>query len=298
MADIGFDRNFEPHYGAGIRLSPLIERVVCNNPGPFTFYGTGTYLIGKDRLCIIDPGPDDDQHFDALIAAIAGRDVSHILITHTHLDHSPLAARLKQATGAETCGVGPHSNGLLDDGVRIDAGGDLDFVPDVEIRHGDVITGNGWNMECVFTPGHTANHMCFALLEENSLFTGDHIMAWSTSVIIPPDGNMGDYYNSLKLLIERDDAVYWPTHGGPRHKPKPYVRAFLTHRLMREEAILRRIQKGDRQIMTIVENVYSDIDPRLHPAAAMSTLAHIQHLLERGKIKADKGVSLKGEFWV
>jgi len=301
MSEISFKRKFDVEYGAVQQVSPLIRRVVCNNPGPFTFTGTGTYIIGKGNVAVVDPGPEDDAHFEALVKALDGETVSHILITHTHRDHSPLAQRLKQLTGAETHGYGPHGAGrarqIQSGSAQLDASGDMDFTPDVAINHGDVIEGHGWSVEAVFTPGHTSNHMAFSLLEENALLSGDHVMAWSTSVIAPPDGNMSDYFASLNLLLERDESVYWPTHGPEKRKPRSFVRAFISHRRMREEAILRRIAKGDRTIGDIVQSVYSEIDPRLHPAAAMSTFAHIEHLLERGKIKTeDEHPSLKSTF--
>lgn len=299
MTKIQFDRNFDPQHGTAVAVSPLIQRIVCNNSGPFTFTGTGTYVVGKNSVAVIDPGPDDDDHLDALLAALDGKTVSHIIITHTHMDHSPLAARLKQATGAKTYAYGPHGAGRISNSgdLQLDAGGDYDFSPDVTISDGDVISGDEWSLEAVFTPGHTSNHMAFALKEENALFSGDHVMAWSTSIIAPPDGYMADYFASLKKLMERDEEVYWPTHGGPKQDPKAFVRAFLTHRKMREAAIETRIKKGDRKISDIVKNIYSDVDPRLHPAAAMSTMAHIEHLIERERVKTDEELSLSGEFW-
>jgi glyoxylase-like metal-dependent hydrolase (beta-lactamase superfamily II) len=303
MSEISFKREFEFEYGEVRQVSPLIRRVICNNPGPFTFTGTGTYIVGSGNVAVIDPGPDDDAHFDALAAALDGESVSHILVTHTHRDHSPLAQRLKQLTGAKTHAYGPHGadrQRKIECGSnQLDASGDMDFTPDITIGHGDIIEGNGWSMEAVFTPGHTSNHTAFSLREENALFSGDHVMAWSTSVIAPPDGNMSEYFASLSLLMERDDEVYWPTHGPEKRNPKSFVRAFISHRRMREEAIFRRIAKGDRTIDAIVKAVYADIDPRLHPAAAMSTFAHVEHLLERGKIiTADDSPGLKSAFQV
>jgi len=299
LAKIQFDRDFDPRHGDVVEVSPLIKRIVCDNSGPFTFTGTGTYLVGQKCVAVIDPGPDDDAHLAALLKALDGKTVSHIIITHTHMDHSPLAERLKQATGAKTYGYGPHGAGRTTQSgdLQLDAGGDLDFKPDVLIEDGDVISQGDWSLEAVFTPGHTSNHMAFALKEENALFSGDHVMAWSTSVIAPPDGYMADYFTSLKKLLDRDEEIYWPTHGGPRSEPRGFVRAFLTHRKMREAAIETRIKKGDRTIGVIVKNIYSKVDPRLHPAAAMSTLAHIEHLIERGKVKSDRDLSLSGEFW-
>lgn len=299
MSKIQFNRDFDPQHGLTINVSPLVQRVVCNNGGPFTFTGTGTYIVGGETVAVIDPGPDDDDHLAALLNALDGRTVSHIIITHTHMDHSPLAERLKKATGAKTFAYGPHGAGRVPNSgnAQLDAGGDLDFVPDVLIGDGDVLSSGDWSLEAVFTPGHTSNHMAFALKEENALFSGDHVMGWSTSVIAPPDGYMADYFVSLKKLLERSEEIYWPTHGGPKRDPLPFVRAFLTHRKMREAAIETRIKKGDRLINEIVKTIYSEVDPRLHPAAAMSTMAHVEHLIERGKVKTDGAFSLSSEYY-
>ncbi len=300
VSDLPLDREFEPRYGHVVSISPLVQRITCRNPSAFTFHGTSSYIVGGENVAVIDPGPDDDAHLDALVSALDGRMVTHILITHTHRDHSPLAARLKDLTGAKTYAYGPHGSGRKTgtavEGVQLDAGGDMDFTPDVTLAHGDVIEGAAWTLESVFTPGHCSNHMAFALKEENTLFSGDHVMAWSTSVIAPPDGNMADYFNSLRLLFERDEDIYLPGHGPAKCDPLPFVRAFLTHRCMREEAIYQRIRQGDRSIAEIVRRVYAGIDERLHPAAAMSTLAHVEHLLEQGKIVVREGSGLGGTY--
>lgn len=301
MSDIPFDRDMTVSYGETERVSPLIRRVVANNPGPFTFTGTGTYIVGRDTVAVIDPGPDDDAHLDALARALDGETVSHILVTHTHRDHSPLAARLKALTGADVVAYGPHGAGrqvraMASGNLELDASGDTGFVPDREIAHGEAVTGPGWTLEAVFTPGHMANHMAFALPEEKALFSGDHVMAWSTSVIAPPDGNMADYMASLRRVLERDDEIYWPTHGPARRDPKPFVRAFITHRQMREKAILARLEGGDRTIAEIVSAIYREVDPKLHPAAAMSVLAHMEHLIEQDLVETDGNPGLASEY--
>jgi glyoxylase-like metal-dependent hydrolase (beta-lactamase superfamily II) len=205
-----FDQTLPAVYGAEQRLSPRITRVLAPNPSPFTFRGTGVYLVGDTKsVTVIDPGPNDPAHLDALLVAIGGRTVSHILITHTHRDHSPAAAPLKAATGAKTYGYGPH--GRYDD--HVEEGGDCDFVPDVTVRDGDIMESGGNRFQCVFTPGHTSNHMCYALDDEKALFTGDHVMGWSTTVVAPPDGDMGAYMRSLEKLIARRDKILYPTHG-------------------------------------------------------------------------------------
>lgn len=287
MVPLAFDRDFDITPDQATMLSPLIRRVVADNPGPFTFKGTASFIVGKGEVAIIDPGPDDDAHLAALIAAIDGEKLSHVFVTHSHLDHSPLARRLQQATGAVIVGHGPaapqepREAGTL----RLDASIDAAFDPDIKLAHGGVIAGPGWTLEGVFTPGHMSNHMSYALKEEKALFCGDHVMAWATSVIAPPDGNMGQYFASLRLLLERDDDIYHPAHGPARRDPKSLVRAYLVHRKMREEAIMSRLKAGDRSIAEIVKANYADIDPRLHAAAGLSTLAHIEHLIERGLVR-------------
>jgi len=301
MAAIPFETRFDPRAGEVVRLTPLVRRVVCDNAGPFTYTGTCTYLVGRGDLAVIDPGPDDSRHLDALLRAVAGERVVRIIVTHTHRDHSPLAARLKAETGGETLGFGPHGSGrpgAAGAGVeaRLDASGDLDFSPDRRLGHGDIVEGSGWTLEALHTPGHTSNHLAFALKEENALFSGDHVMAWSTSVIAPPDGNMADYFRSLRLLLDRSEEVYWPGHGPEKRDPRPFVRAFITHRQMRETVILNRIRAGDRTIPAIVSAVYAEVDPKLHPAAALSAFAHVEHLVEQGKIEALGPLTLDGEY--
>jgi glyoxylase-like metal-dependent hydrolase (beta-lactamase superfamily II) len=286
MASLSFDRSFDIPPETTMPVSPLIRRVLADNPGPFTFKGTSSFIVGHGEVAIIDPGPDDDAHLAALLAAVKGETVSYILVTHSHLDHSPLAPRLKQVTGAAIVGHGPVAAQAGQESLRLDASIDPDFDPDVKLAHGEVISGKNWSLEGVFTPGHMSNHMSYALREEKTLFCGDHVMAWSTSVIAPPDGNMGQYFASLRLLLERDDDVFHPAHGPSRRDPKPLVRAYLTHRRMREEAIITRLRAGDRSIEEIVKANYADIDPKLHPAAGLSTLAHIEHLIERGLVRA------------
>ncbi len=282
---IPFNKEIDFEYGHLEDVSPLIRRIVCNNPGPFTFNGSGTYVIGHGNVAVIDPGPLDDNHVSALLKSLEGEIITHILITHTHNDHSPAAKPLKATTGAKTYGYGPHGAGKRLEGVAIEEGGDMDFVPDVEVRHGDIIEGDGWTMECVYTPGHTSNHICFALKEENALFSGDHVMGWSTSVIGPPDGDMTAYMKSLELLLTRDDEIYWPTHGSPIKDPKPFVQAFIDHRLDRENQIVEAIKDGRVQITDMVEKMYVGVDRRLYPAASMSVLAHIIRMVGDGRVR-------------
>ena len=287
MKKIKFDTNFEPPFGKTVELSPLIRRVTCNNPGPFTFKGTNTFIVGRGSVAIIDPGPDDEVHLAALMNTVRGESVSHILITHTHMDHSPLAAKLKAATGAKTCAATSPAKPFVDSGLRLDASIDRDFMPDVSLSDGDTVEGHGWALEAVFTPGHMSNHMSFCLREEKALFAGDHVMSWSTTVVAPPEGNMGDYMASLRKLLKRDDAIHHSAHGPESRKPLSLVRAILAHRKMREEAIYNCVKEGDGTIGKIVANIYAAVDPRLHAAAGLSTLAHLEHLIERKKIYRD-----------
>lgn len=284
MAAIPFIRDVNITHGVVEDLSPLIRRVTANNPGGFTFTGTGTYIIGRGNVAVIDPGPLLDDHLKAIETALEGETITHILITHTHNDHSPAAKPLKESSGARTYGYGPHGG---ERASERDEGADWDFKPDVVLKHGDVIVGDGWSVECVFTPGHTSNHMCFALREEKALFTGDHVMGWSTSIVSPPDGNMKTYMDSLALLLERDDAIYWPTHGSPIHDTKTFVQAFIDHRENREVQISGQLRAGRNQIKDMVPVMYADIDKRLYPAAARSVFAHMIHMVETGRVRSD-----------
>jgi len=284
MADLSFDRDFDIAPGEAVALSPGVRRIVVNNPSAFTFKGTSTFIVGRGRVAVIDPGPDDESHFAALLAALRGETVTHILVTHSHADHSPLARRLKQATGATVCAQGAVSP-PRETGLRLDASIDHAFTPDVTLAENEAVTGPGWTLEALFTPGHMSNHMCFALREEQALFSGDHVMAWATSVIAPPDGDMGQYFASLRKLLDREDRVYHPGHGPSRHDPLPLVRGYLAHRRMREEAIRARVAQGARSVGDIVAAIYADVDPKLHGAAALSTTAHLEHLVEQGKLR-------------
>ena len=302
MSELSFDQEFDAKPGMPVRLSGQVRRVMCGNPGPYTFKGTNSYIVGNGKVAIIDPGPEDEDHLAALLDAVSGETVTHIIITHTHRDHSPLTRRLQQATGAKSYGFGPHGSGraakaITPGDVTLDAAGDHQFHPDVMVEHGDIIEGSGWELESVFTPGHCSNHMAFALNEESTLFCGDHVMAWSTPVIAPPDGHMADYFSSLRTLIARDqDRLYLPGHGPAKQHPQRFARAFLTHRQMREKAVLQHIASGERSIMGVVEKVYAGINPKLHAAAALSTLAHVEHLIEQNLVRAHGELSLETDY--
>ncbi len=287
---IPFIREFTPHYGEEVRVTPMISRVVANNPGPFTFMGTGVYIVGGGSdVAVIDPGPDMPEHVEALKRALDGRRVTHILVTHCHSDHSPAAKPLKAWSGAATYAFGPHGSGHDDGGLKLEAGADMDFVPDVRVKDGGIVAGNGFTFEGVHTPGHTSNHMCFALKEEKALFTGDHIMGWSTTVVTPPDGDMAQYIASVEKLQARDDAVLYPTHGAPITQPVPFLAAYREHRLDRERQVLAAIAAGDATIPQMVARMYADVDKRLHPAASRSVLAHLIKLEREGRVAQDGG---------
>ncbi|NKL03315.1 MBL fold metallo-hydrolase [Rhizobium leguminosarum bv. viciae] len=295
MDSPAFDLAFEPAYGRAVPVAPGVERVTVNNPGPFTFFGTNSYIIGSSSVAVIDPGPEDEAHFQALMAALGGRAVTHIVVSHTHRDHSPLAKRLQAATGAVTVGQGPHRPARPLRAGEINPfseSSDLSFVPDIALSDGETISGDGWSLSAVLTPGHTANHAAFALEGREILFSGDHVMAWSTSIVAPPDGSMADYMESLERLIEREDGLLLPGHGGPVTEPATFLKALKAHRLKREQAVLARIRAGDRGIAEMVKVIYRDTDPKLHGAAALSVLAHIEDLLDRGMIAADGPPSL------
>jgi glyoxylase-like metal-dependent hydrolase (beta-lactamase superfamily II) len=264
-------------------LHPLVRRVLADNPSPFTYWGTQTYLVGNaSGVAVIDAGPDLEGHVDAIVEAIGDTPVLALACTHTHRDHSPATRLLKARTGAPI--IGCAALAIADDGPRADAAFDTDYTPDRALADGDRIEGEGWTLEAVATPGHTSNHLCFALLEAKALFTGDHVMGWSTTVIAPPDGDMADYMASLDRLIQRDDAIYYPAHGDPLEQPQRFVRGLAGHRKQREGQILRLLRDGESMIPGMVQKMYVGIDPRLHPAAGRSVLAHLIDLETRGLV--------------
>ncbi|GJM38617.1 MAG: MBL fold metallo-hydrolase [Acidimicrobiales bacterium] len=325
-----FDTDFEPNHGELVEVSPLLRRIVCNNPSKFTFHGTGTYVIGHGDVAIVDPGPRDDEHVAALLAALDGERVHSILITHTHGDHSPAAAAVKDATGAPILGFGPHPSVATSEGdedVADDADWDtgeerkemtdeekanakadhlkhlpdVDFAPDQRLAHGDIVDGPGWTVEALHTPGHISNHLCFALAEEQAVLSGDHVMGWSTTIIPPPDGDLRAYLRSLELLLDRDDATLYPTHGGAITKPKPFVKALLDHRRIREEQILRRLAEGPQSVREIVEVLYAEVARELWRPAARSVISHLIALRDAGRVEtavSDASVLATATTWV
>lgn len=295
---IPFVKEIEFEYGVVQQVTPLIRRVIARNPGHFTFTGTGVYIIGQGRVAVIDPGPILDEHMAALDAALDGETVSHIFATHTHSDHSPAAAPLKARTGAVTVGYGGSGKHRTIGEIQVEAGWDQTFDPDIKARDGDVFEGEGWTLESVHTPGHTSNHLCFALQEENALFTGDHVMGWSTSVIVPPDGGVADYMASLRKLLARDETVFWPTHGPPITDPKPFVQAFIDHRMEREAQIFKSVQDGQKTIEKMVKKIYAGVDPRLHAPASLSVLAHLFQLVDEGRVNCSGEPTLDAEYTI
>lgn len=297
---IPFVRDFDFSYGRCDAVSPLIRRVIANNPGPFTFTGTGTYIVGSGEpgrsVAVIDPGPLDDAHLEALLRAVGGQTISHVLVTHTHRDHAPLARPFADAVGgAPILAASPpvrtiHASGGLDEDE------DEAFAPDVILTGGELIQGDGWSLEAMATPGHASNHMAFVLRDENALFSGDHVMGWSTTVVAPPDGDMADYMDSLDAVVARKFATVWPTHGAPVTDPAPFLAAYKAHRLAREAQVIERLAAGDRTIAEMVPVLYAAVDQRLWPAASLSVWAHLIALVRRGLAVAEPEPTLQAIY--
>ncbi len=288
-------------YGAVEQMTPWIRRVIADNPTKYSYRGTGTYVVGHGDVVVIDPGPNLDTHRDALTTALDGEHVRAILVTHCHADHSPLAAWLREVTGAPTIAFGPHGAVDFDDeesDVPVEESIDLGFAPDVVAIDGEVVAEiGGATMRAVHTPGHTSNHLCFSLDAEHALFTGDHVMGWSTTVVSPPDGDMRAYIDSLAKVGGRRDAVLWPTHGNPITDPEPFLDAYLGHRLDRERQVLAEVRAGSLTIPAMVEVLYADVRTELHKAAGRSVFSHLVKLVGDGLIVADGGApTLKSQF--
>lgn len=299
MADPAFDLEFQPAYGEAVKVAPGVQRLTVNNPSPFTFHGTNSYIVGDTSVAVIDPGPEDEAHYNALMTALDGRELTHIFVSHTHRDHSPLTGRLKAKTGAIVVAEGPHRAARpLHEGERnpFAESADTTFKPDIALGDHESISGDGWTLTALHTPGHTANHAAFALEGTGIVFSADHVMAWATTIVAPPDGSMSDYMTSLDKLLKRDDRLFLPGHGGPVRDPKAFMRGLRTHRRMRERAVLERIKAGDRHIPDMVKVIYQSTDLRLHGAAALSVLAHLEDLVEKGQVQTDGPPSLTGVY--
>ena len=296
-ADIRFNTDLDFRYGVLETVAPSVRRVIARNPSPFTFHGTGTYVVGRGQVAVIDPGPALDDHIEALAGALRGETITHVLVTHTHRDHSPGCALLRRFTPAPTYGYGPHGSGRAHGEAEVvEEGADFEFEPDVTVRNGDVIECSGFSFECVHTPGHTSNHVCYRLREERALFCGDHVMGWSTTIVSPPDGHMGTYIASLEKLLEGGDRTYWPTHGAPIDDPKPFVRALIEHRRLREREVEACLRDGLDTIPPMVKRMYRDLPIGMHPAAARSVLSTIIHLVERGVVACAEPPSVDARY--
>lgn len=297
--DIPFDKTLDLSPDAVDEAVPRVRRVMADNPGPFTFKGTISYILGTGKVAIVDPGPDDPAHIHALLDAVRHETVTHIFVTHTHRDHSPATPALKAATGATVYAEGPHRAARplhIGEYNPLDASADRDFKPDVALKDGATVIGDSWTIEAVATPGHTANHMAYAFREKNLLFAGDHVMAWATSIVAPPDGAMSDYMASLAKLTARTETVYLPGHG-PAIKDAPrFVNYYILHRKAREASILHRLTKGETDIPTLVRAIYIGIDPRLTGAAGLSVLAHLEDLVARELVATDGQPAIDGLY--
>ena len=284
---IPFVKDYDFVYEQSEQISPLIRRVVARNPGPFTYTGTNVFIVGHGKVAVLDPGPIMPEHEKALDKALDGETLTHVFVTHHHIDHSPYAHPLAEKYGAKVYGFGAPLNQQDGGDVRLEAGDDVSFLPDISIQDGDIFRGPDWTIKALYMPGHASNHMCYSLQEENALFSGDHIMAWSTSIVSPPDGKMGAYFNSLEKTLEQDYDIIWPTHGPPVSQPRPFIKAYIQHRKNREEQIISTLEKGEKHIREIVSELYANVDKKLHPAACHSVLAHMVHLAEQNKIVFD-----------
>ncbi len=300
MATLHFDRDFTPAYGQAIELAPGVRRVTCNNPGPFTYLGTNSYVIGEGEVAILDPGPANAAHIEALLQATRGETISHILVSHTHVDHSPGVALLQQHCDAPVYAEGPHRPARplhLGEMNPLDASADLDLKIDHRLADGDRIKGADWSLEVIHTPGHTTNHLSFAFEDGSGLFSADHVMAWSTSIVAPPDGSMAEFMDSLDKLMNRKDDAYWPGHGGVLRDPAPFLVGLKEHRMAREQGLIDRLHAGDETIGAMVATVYKDTDPSLHGAASLSMFAQLEYLVERGRVRClDAVPSLSARF--
>lgn len=297
-AQLAFNREMEFAYGAIREVAPGVRRLVANNPGPFTFRGTNTFIVGEGEVAVIDPGPDDPAHRGALLEALDGERITHIFITHTHRDHTDGVPGLQAATGAPVLAYGQTGK---ERGVRTSSPSgkafvDEAFAPDHKLRDGDTVKGAGWALDVIHTPGHAPDHLCFALQGERTVFTGDHVMGWNTTVVAPPEGHMGDYLASMERLMQRRDKVFLPAHGGQIREPQRVVKAYIVHRKWRESAIYNYLETGLRSIPEIVGKIYPGLESDLRAAAALSVFAHLQHLIERGAVTSDGPVALDAAF--
>ncbi len=293
MTPLTFQRDFQPEHGRAVAIEPGVRRVTAPNAGPYTFTGTNSYIVGTGRVAIIDPGPADDSHLRALLTAIDGETLTHILLTHSHRDHSGGVAALVAATGAPTYGFGKATNS--EDEPGLDSAG-TPLILGTALKDGDTIAGEDWKLQAIATPGHASDHLAFALADSGLIFSGDHVMAWSTSVVLPPDGSMAAYMASLDTLLDRTEDRYLPGHGGPVTDAHRFVRALKAHRHQREAAILARVMAGDETVPAIVTAIYVGLDPQLVGAASLSVLAHLEGMVTRGLVENAGSPGLNGIY--
>lgn len=297
---IPYVRQFDFTYGRRDQVSPLIQRVIADNPGPFTFTGTGTYIVGRDMpgagVAVIDPGPEDEAHLHALLRAVKGRTVSHVLVTHTHRDHAPLARPFAEAVGGAPILAAQPPARPIHASAPLDEDDDDDFTPGVILTGGEMIEGDGWTIEALATPGHASNHMAFVLRDENALFSGDHVMGWSTTVVAPPDGDMAAYMDSLDRVLARGFSTIWPTHGPAITQVAPFLKAYRDHRLEREAQVMARLAASDTTIAEMVPALYAAVDQRLWPAASLSVLSHLIKLVKEGRVSADPEPAMTARY--
>ncbi len=295
---LAFNREMEFDYGVLQPILPGVRRLVANNPSPFTFKGTNTYVVGSGAVGVIDPGPDDVEHLEALMGALSGERISHILVTHTHRDHTDGVDWLKERTGATLLGYGPtgEERGVRTADATDSSFVDEDFAPDQTLREGDTVRGENWALDVIHTPGHAPDHLCFALMGERTVFSGDHVMGWNTTIVAPPEGHMGRYIGSLEKLMKRHDKVFLPAHGGRIETPQRVVKAYIMHRKWREGSIYTCLEEGLGSIPQIVAKIYPDLNPDLFGAAALSVLAHLEYLSERGLVDSDVPPAIDASF--
>ncbi|MBX2869596.1 MAG: MBL fold metallo-hydrolase [Acidiferrobacterales bacterium] len=293
MEPIAFQSDFSPRYGELVDVAPNIRRIVANNPGPFTGPGTGTYIVGAGEVAVIDPGPMMPEHVDAMLKGLGDEHISHIIVTHTHTDHSPASRLLQQKTGAGIFAFGPHSE---KDAGALEGGVDREFQPDFIVADGEMIEGQDWLLEAIHTPGHCSNHLCFAMKSADSLFCGDQLMAWATPVILPPDGSISEYIDSLERLAKRSESIYYPTHGLPIDQPQETIIAFIRHRLDRIDQVANALGGGLSTLSELREHIYHDIPSSLYAGAELSLLASLEYLEQQGKVDRGEAAS-EGRFW-
>ena len=286
-----YNKNFKANYNTIENIDSNVRRLLAKNPSPFTFYGTGTYIIGHEDLAVIDPGPLVESHIFNLLKLLKSAKKVSLFITHTHADHSPAAKVIKENIECTTYGFGPYKRKKFD--TNFEEGHDLNFKPDIYLNDGEIVNGNGWTLRAIHTPGHTSNHMCYGLEEQLILFTGDHIMGWSTTVIVPPDGNMTSYIESLKKVLNYKYKIFYPTHGGPITKPRQFVNALIAHRLMRQTQIINELSKNNLTIKEMVSKFYKTTDKRLWPAAEKSILANLLSLKDKGVVVDEDNKKVK-----